>query len=296
MKHIPLPKKFYSEEIVPGKKSKVIIEPCFPGYGLTLGNALRRAILSSLPGGAITAVKIAGVKHEFSALENVPEDVLEIILNLKNLRFKVYSEEPVILKLSSKGKKKVTGADIETSLDAEVVNKDEIIATMTDATANMEMELTVAKGIGYVPVEEQERGKGEIGVIAVDSIFTPVINVGLSVDATRVGQKTDYDKIVLDIETDGTISPEDAVKKAAEILTNQFSWIMEGGSRDIEEVNIEEPVILPEIIAKEKAEEVLEETNLTEEAKEVIEDEISDEAPKRRGRPKKVGSELGDTV
>lgn len=291
MKHIPLPKKFYAEEIVAGKHAKVIIEPCFPGYGLTLGNALRRAILSSLPGGAVTAVKIKGVKHEFSSLENVPEDVLEIILTLKTLRFKVYSEEPVVLKLSSEGKGKVTASAIEKSLDAEVVNSDAVIANLTDEKASIEMELTVAKGIGYVPVEEQERGKGEIGSINVDSIFTPVINVGLSVDATRVGQKTDYDKLVLDIETDGTISPIDAVKKAAEILANQFSWIMEGGIREIEEIDLEAPVILPEAIAEEKVEEVMEEETLGEQAKEEIKDEMVAEEPKKRGRPKKSESE-----
>lgn len=296
MKHIPLPKKFYAEEIIEGKHAKIIIEPCFPGYGLTLGNALRRTILSSLPGGAVTAVNIKGVKHEFSSLENVPEDVLEIILALKTLRFKVYSEEPVVLKLSAKGKGKVTAASVEKSLDAEVVNGDAVIANLTDESAAIEMELTVSKGIGYVPVEEQERGKGEIGNIAVDSIFTPVINVGIAVDATRVGQKTDYDKLVLDVMTDGTISPIDAVKKAAEILTNQFSWIMEGGTREIEEIDVEAPIILPEAAAEEKAEEVLEEVPLGEEAKEVIEDEVSEEAPKRRGRPKKVGSDLQDPV
>jgi DNA-directed RNA polymerase subunit alpha len=289
MKHIPLPKKFIVEEVARGKQAKIIIEPCFPGYGLTLGNALRRVLLSSLPGGAITAVKIKGVKHEFSSLENVPEDVLEIILNLKNLRFKVYSEEPVTLKLSASGKKKVTAADIEKSVDAEVVDSSTAIANLTDDSANLEMELTVAKGIGYVPVEEQERGKGEIGNIAVDSIFTPVINVGLSVEATRVGQKTDYDRLILDVETDGTISPEDAVKKAAEILTNQFTWIMEGGAREVEGVDIEAPVALPEAAAEEKVEEVLEEIPLAEEAKEVMAEEVEPEVkPRKRGRPKKT--------
>ncbi len=291
MKHIPLPKKFYAEEIVEGRHAKIIIEPCFPGYGLTLGNALRRTILSSLPGGAVTAVKIKGVKHEFSSLENVPEDVLEIILALKTLRFKVYSEEPVILQLAASGKGKVTAANIGKSLDAEVVNADAVIASLTDDSAAIEMELTVAKGIGYVPVEEQERSKGEIGNIAVDSIFTPVINVGVAVDATRVGQKTDYDKLVLDITTDGTIAPIDAVKKAAEILTNQFSWIMEGGIREIEEIDVEAPIILPEVVAEEKAEEVMEDATLGEEAKEAIEEEMVAEAPKKRGRPKKVESE-----
>jgi len=285
MKHIPLPKKFISEETVAGKKSKIVIEPCFPGYGLTLGNALRRVILSSLPGGAATSIKIKGVKHEFSTLENVPEDALEMILNIKTLRFKVYSDEPVTLHLKANGKKKVTGADIENSLDAEVVNKEAVIASLTDDQASMEMEITVAKGIGYVTAEEQSSGKGEIGHMLTDSIFTPVINVGLSVEATRVGQKTDYDKLILDVETDGTISPEDAVKKAAEILSNQFSWVMEGGSRDVEPINIEEPVILPE-----KEEETAEET-VDGEVAENVEEEVTEDKPKKRGRPKKAETE-----
>jgi DNA-directed RNA polymerase subunit alpha len=292
LKHIPLPKRFITDEIESGKKAKVIIEPCFPGYGLTLGNSLRRVMLSSLPGGAITAVKIKGVKHEFSTLENVPEDILELILNLKNVRFKVYSDEPVILTLKAEGKGKVTVKDIEKSLDAEPIDNGVVIATLTDETAKMEMEFTVVKGIGYLPVEEQERGKGEIGLITVDAIFTPVLNVGLQVETTRVGQKTDYDKIVLEVETDGTISPYDAVKKAAEILTNQFTWIMEGGLRVIEEVDITAlpPEFVPEVTTVEPAE-----TEAGEEAEtnEVVTDsaeatEGEEDKPKKRGRPKKI--------
>ena len=248
MKHISLPKKFIVEEEEKGHKAKVVIEPCFPGYGVTLGNALRRVLLSSLPGGAVTAIKVDGVNHEFSTIDNVSEDVVEIILNLKQLRVKVYSDEPVVLKLTAKGEGKITGADVDKSSDAEIINKDQIIATLTSKDAKLNMEIIVAKGIGYVPSEEQKdsREKGEIGVILIDSIFTPVVNVGLDVVATRVGQKVDYDKIVLDIETDGTISAEEAVQKAAEVLANQFSWIMEGGRVEMEEVNVEAPVELSE--------------------------------------------------
>lgn len=284
MKHIPLPKKFTVEESVAGKKARVVIEPCFPGYGLTLGNALRRAMLSSLPGGAITSAKIKGVKHEFSTIENVPDDVLEVVLNLKTLRFKVYSDEPVTLHLKASGKREVTGADIENSVDAEVVNKEAVITTLTDEKASLEMELNVSKGIGYVTAEEQLSGKGEIGHILLDSIFTPVINVGLSVETTRVGQKTDYDRLVLDVETDGTISPEDAVKKASEILNNQFTWIMEGGSREVEEVNIEEPVVVPERAEEDNSEVT---SSSTEETEEGLAEEEGEEKPKKRGRPKK---------
>jgi len=276
MKNISLPKKFVVEESVAGKKATVIIEPCFPGYGMTLGNALRRVMLSSLPGGAVTAVKIKGVQHEFSALSNVSDDILEVILNLKQLRVRVYSEEPVTLKLKAKGVKKVTGADVEPNSDAEVINKDVVITSLTEDKSEIEMELTVTKGIGYVPVEEQGQGKGEIGLILTDALFSPVLNVGLAVEATRVGQKTDYDKIVLDIETDGTIDPAEAVRKAAEIIVNQFTWVMEGGQREIEVVDIEAPA--PEMIVAPVAdeEEVVAET----------EEEVDDK-PKKRGRPKK---------
>lgn len=278
MKHIPLPKKFIVEETEKGTKAKIIIEPCFPGYGMTLGNALRRVLLSSLPGGAVTAVKINGVQHEFSTLENVSEDIVDMILNLKKLRVRVYGDEPVVLKLSTKGEKKVLAGDIEPSSDAEIVNKDLEIATLNDKNATLTMELTVAKGIGYVPTEEQSKEKGEIGLILVDSIFTPVLNVGLDIEVTRVGQKTDYDKLVLNVETDGSISPADAVKKAAEILTNQFSWIIEGGDKEIEEVDIEAPVKVTE----------KEEVEGEEKEPAVVAENSDSEKTKKRGRPKKI--------
>ncbi|MBI5765829.1 DNA-directed RNA polymerase subunit alpha [Candidatus Falkowbacteria bacterium] len=289
MKHIPLPKKFTVEEITKGILAKVIIEPCFPGYGLTLGNALRRILLSSLPGGAVTAVKIKGVQHEFSTMENITEDVVDIILNLKQLRVKVFSEEPVVLKLNAKGEKKATAADIEPSSDAEIENKNLTIATLNSKDASLEMEITVAKGVGYLPTEERGKDKGEIGLILVDSIFTPVVNVGLDIEVTRVGQKTDYDKIVLNIETDGTISPEEAVKKAAEILTNQFSWIMEGGQREIEEVNIEEPVKEPAISEGVEIEEAMASSEGTPPLAGGQELAVPAEKPvRKRGRPRKI--------
>lgn len=287
MKHISLPKKFTVEELVKGKKAKVIIEPCFPGYGLTLGNALRRVLLSSLAGGAVTAVKIKGAQHEFSTIENVSEDIVDIILNLKNLRFKIHSDESVTLKLKAQGEKEVTGADIETSSDAEVINKDCHLATLNDINSELEMEIFVAKGIGYVPTEERidAKEKGEIGLILVDSIFTPVVNVGFDVEATRVGQKTDYDKIILDIETDGTISPEGAVKEAAKILRAQFEWIQEGGQA----VLTEEVPIAGEETLKIISEESIKESAAVEEAEPVELAPVESLAkPKKRGRPRKV--------
>lgn len=311
MRNISLPKKFIIEETVKEEKAKIIIEPCFPGYGITLGNALRRVLLSSLPGGAVTAVKIKGIQHEFSVIKNVVEDVVEIILNLKKLSIRVHSEEPVVLKLKAKGEKEVTGADIESSADAEIINKDLHLATLTNKEAELEMELIVAKGIGYVPVEEQNKSKekGEIGLILVDSIFTPVLKVGIDVEATRVGQKVDYDKLILNIETDGTISPEKAVQKAAEILANQFDWIIKGGREEIEAVDIEAPVILPIETPEQIKEEIL--TGEKEEKREIQFDSVANEAaenmenkeenkaeaeteeteekkPKKRGRPRKI--------
>ncbi len=289
MKHISLPKKFTIEEVEKGTKAKVIIEPCFPGYGVTLGNALRRVLLSSLPGGAVTAMKIDGVNHEFSTIENVTEDIVEIILNLKLLRIKVYSDEPVVLKIKASGEGKVTGADVEKSSDAVIINKDQVIATLTSKDAKLNMEITVAKGIGYVPSEEQmdSREKGEIGVILVDSIFTPVVNVGLNIEATRVGQKVDYDKVILDVETDGTITAEEAVQKAAEILANQFSWLMEGGRVDMEEVNLEAPVQINE--AASTIEEVTE-------SKDEVSEEAEVEAPVKKKRAKKVDAKKEEVI
>ncbi|MBP6942523.1 MAG: DNA-directed RNA polymerase subunit alpha [Candidatus Buchananbacteria bacterium] len=288
MKHISLPKKFSVEDIIPGSHAKVIIEPCFPGYGMTLGNTLRRVLLSSLAGGAVTAVKIKGVQHEFSSLADVSDDILEIILNLKQLRIRMFTDEPVTLKLQAKGEGKVTAAAIESSSDAEVVNTDLLITTINDDKRELDMELTVQKGIGYVPTEEQGKGKGEIGLILTDAIFTPIINVGLSVEATRVGQKTDYDKLVLDILTDGSIAPADAVQKAAEILTNQFTWIMAGGgNNDLEEVDVEAPVAEVEApMTIDEAEEIIEKAESATETDGEAESE-ADDKPKKRGRPKK---------
>jgi DNA-directed RNA polymerase subunit alpha len=272
--NISLPKTIEVEEVEKGTKSQVVIEPCFPGYGMTLGNALRRVLLSSLPGGAITAVKIKGVQHEFSTIDNVTEDVVDIVLNLKQLQVKVHSDEPVSLKLKIKGEQKVTAGDFEASSDAEVTNKSLVIATLNDKDAELDMEITVARGIGYVPTEDQVVAEKEIGLILVDSIFTPVINVGLKVEPTRVGKRTDYDKIILDIETDGTISPEQAVLKSAEILSGQFEWILKGGEEEVLEIDLEKPV--EEELAKESKviEEVVEDET-------EAEDEVDVESDKK---------------
>lgn len=208
-----------------GNRATFAIEPLYSGYGMTLGNSLRRVILSSLGGAAVTAVKIDNVAHEFSTIEGVKEDVVEIILNLKKLRFRVYSDEPQYIILTKKGKGNVTAADIKTNSDIEIVNTDQHIATIDNDKTQIGMEVKVEKGRGYIPVEARENEKLEVGMIAVDALYSPVRRVRYNVENTRVGQVTDLDRLVLEVETDGSISPMDAVTQAAEILVRHFSVV-----------------------------------------------------------------------
>ncbi len=201
------------------------INDIYPGYGITLANALRRVILSSLPGAAITAVKIKNVAHEFSTIPNVKEDVVEIILNLKQIHFKFLGDEPIKLNLSVKGEKKVTAHDIVAKGQAEVINPDAHIATLTSKNAELEMEITVEKGMEYITPDAQGKEKKEIGVIFVDAVFSPIRKVGYDVENVRVGQRTDFNKIILEIETDGSITPTEALDSAINILVEQFSAI-----------------------------------------------------------------------
>lgn len=220
-----LPKKIDFQEGENKNQAKAVIEPLYFGYGTTLGNALRRVLLSSLPGAAVTAVKIKGVDQEFQAIPNVKEDALQVVLNLKDLRVKVFADEPVKLILKAKGDKKVTAKDIEKNSDVEIVNPDLQIATVTDKKGELEMEITVEKGRGYTTVEDRDKEEVEIGTMMVDSIFTPVKNVGYQVENTRVGDITDYDKLTLNIETDGSITPQEAVSQAAQILIDHFELL-----------------------------------------------------------------------
>jgi DNA-directed RNA polymerase subunit alpha len=208
-----------------GNKGTFAIEPLYSGYGMTLGNSLRRVILSSLGGAAVTAVKIDNVSHEFSTLKGVKEDVVEILLNLKRLRLKVYSDEPQFLILTKTGKGPVTAADIKTSSEVEIVNPDLLICTIDDAKTKVGMEIRAEKGRGYVPVEHREDEKLEVGMIAIDALYTPVQRVRFNVENTRVGQVTDLDKLVMEIETDGSVSPADAIAQASQILVEHFSVV-----------------------------------------------------------------------
>jgi len=203
------------------------ISPLMPGYGATIANPLRRVLLSSLEGAAVTAIKIKGVDHEFSTLANMQEDIIEIILNVKKLRFKLLGDGPVKVTLSVKGDKVVTGADIDLTSDVELINEDQHIATLTDKKAELNMELDIEKGVGYVPVEQRKKEKLAIGAIAVDAVFSPVQLVNFSIENIRVGDRIDFNKVVLTIETDGSIEPEEALQKAAVILNDHFRGISE---------------------------------------------------------------------
>ena len=201
------------------------IDGLYVGYGLTLGNALRRVLLSSLPGAAITQVKIKGVKHEFSTIAGVKEDIVEIILNLKKIRFKFYADEPQVLSLKIKGEKKVCASDIENNSMAQIVNLNSHIFTITSKNTSIEMEITVEKGLGYIPVENRKTEKLPVGVIAIDAFFTPVINVNYTVENMRVGERTDYNKLKIFITTDGSIAPSNALHKSANILKDHIEKI-----------------------------------------------------------------------
>lgn len=209
-----------------------VVKPLEPGYGNTLGNSLRRVLLSSINGAAIVAFKIDGVSHEFTSIEGVKEDVVDIMLNLKNIKFKAHTDSPVELRLEKTGAGVITAADIQTSADMEVVNLDQIIATVDDAKTKFVMDLVVESGHGYKTIEESSEDRIHSDMIAVDAIFTPVLRVRYKVDSTRVGQVSNLDKLNITIETDGSLSPREAFEQASAILANQYTAL--AGSTTIE--------------------------------------------------------------
>ena len=212
------------------KYGRFVVEPLERGYGTTLGNSLRRIMLSSLPGAAVSQVKIDGVVHELSTIPGVMEDVTEIIMNIKSLAIKdnSESEEPKKAYIEFNGEGVVTAADIHVDSDIEIINKDQVIATLNGgADSKLYMELTITKGRGYVSADKNKRDDMPIGVIAVDSIYTPVERVNLTVTNTRVGQMTDYDKLILDIYTNGTLAPDDAVSLAAKVLSEHLNTFID---------------------------------------------------------------------
>ncbi len=198
------------------------VEPLYPGYGMTLGNSMRRVLLSSLAGAAITGVKIEGVSHEFTAVNGVREDVIEIILNLKQIRFSNSHEDKVTVSLKKTGKGEVKAGDIKLVDGVEIANPELVIANLDNAKSKLEMDLLIDRGRGYVAVESRASEQMPVGMIAIDAIYTPIKRVRYNVENTRVGQMTNLDKLILEVETDGTITPADAVSQAAEILVGHF--------------------------------------------------------------------------
>jgi len=213
------------------------IDSLYPGYGVTIGNSLRRVLLSSLNGAAVTKVKITDVNHEFSTISGVMEDVITIILNLKELRFRVHSDEPQSARLKVKGEMEVKGSHFDLPTQVELVNPDVHIATLTDKKASLDMEIEIEKGMGYSSAEDRKEEKLEVGQIIIDSIFTPVKRVNFRVENMRVGKRTDYDRLFIKIETDKTISPEDALFQAVDIMQKHFGHLssFEEEKKEVEE-------------------------------------------------------------
>lgn len=216
-----------------GKNSaSFVIEPLQAGYGNTLGNSLRRVLLSSVKGGAIVAFRIEGASHEFTTVAGIKEDVVDIMLNLKNVRVKVSTDEPVELRIEKKGAGVITAADIKTTADVEVINPTQIIATIDDPKKSVVIDLVVESGRGYQAIEESSTKRLHGDMIAIDAMFGPVLRVRYKVDATRVGQETNLDKLQLNVETDGTATPREAFEEAAAILVNQYTAL--AGSTNVE--------------------------------------------------------------
>lgn len=232
---LPSKPKILKEE---GNRGSYEIDGLYPGYGHTLGNSLRRVILSSIEGAAITSIKLKGASHEFSSIAGLKDDVIMMILNLKKLRFKLHSSEPQTLKLSIKGARVVTGADIKTPTQVEIMNPENYINEITDKSGEIEMEMTVEKGMGFISKENIQKDRVDIGSIALDAIFSPVRRVNYEVENMRVGNRTDFNRLTLTIETDGSIGPREALEHAIQVMITQLKAIV--GFK--EEDTISEPV------------------------------------------------------
>ena len=231
-------------------RGEFILEPLEKGFGHTLGNVLRRVLLSSMEGAAISSVKIAGVTHQFSTISGVSEDVIELILNLKKVRLQISGDKPVKLSIKASGKTEVKASDIETGGMAEVINPELHIASLNAPSAKLNIEMTAEKGIGYTTADEKKTN--EIGVMPIDSIFSPVVEVNYKVDSTRVGRDSNYDKLMLEVITDGTIKPEDALNASARILSGYFKQMYDPTFDE----EVEAPAALPNAALKLSVEEL----------------------------------------
>jgi len=248
MEKISLPKKIEFKDGAQLHEGSVIVEPLYPGYGMTLGNSLRRVLLASLPGAAVVGVKIKGASHEFMAIPNVKEDVLEIVLNLKQLRFKMHSEEEIKLELSVSGKKAVKASDITKNSQVEIINPDLVLANITDPAGNLNMEIYIQPGRGYQMSEGDKKASNEIGFIEVDAVFSPILAVSSNVENVRVGKMTNWDKLIINIKTDGTITYEEAFKESTQILIDQFNSLLSGPEvPEAVETEVEEEAAVEEV-------------------------------------------------
>jgi DNA-directed RNA polymerase subunit alpha len=268
MNTIALPQKINIQQKKGSNQGIVTIEPCFPGYGTTIGNALRRVLLSSLPGAAVVGLKIKGAEHEFATLPHIQEDVLEIILNIKKIRLKVFSDEVVKLELNVHGEKQVTAGDIKPNSQVEIVNPDLVLANITDMAGNFSAEIYVSRGRGYETVDNREKKSREIGYIEVDSAFSPILNVAVGIENVRVGKMTNWEKLILNITTDGTIEPKEAFYEATKILIDQFKSLVPA-----------------EVIAKKEAEE--KDKNKQSDEEEKDEEEKTEEGDKDKEKENK---------
>ncbi len=295
MEKISLPKKIKFEKGQQPNQQIITVEPCYPGYGTTLGNPLRRVLLSSLPGAAVVGVKIKGADHEFMALPHIKEDVLEIIMNLKQLRLKAHSDEIIKLELAAHSEKAVKASDIKKESLVEIANPNLTLAHITDMAGSLNMEIFVSCGKGYETIESREEEKHEVGYIEIDSIFSPVLSVSVNIENVRVGKMTNWDKLILDITTDGTITPEQAFKQAVKILIEQFNALI-GKKADDRKQKIEsrKPASTQPVSqqggrgeqATEKEQDKEKETKKVE-VKDKKEEPKEDKPKKKRGRPKK---------
>lgn len=220
------------------EQATIVLEPLEPGFGHTLGNALRRAMLDSLSGAAITQVKIKGVRHQFTTVKGMSDDVVELILNLKRLEVRYPGDEPQTLHLSAQGPGEVKASQIQTPPQVTIINKDTVLATLVDKKTSLEVELLVERGTGYSPVEE--RMPDQPGIIPIDATFTPIRRVAYRVEATRVGRRTDLDRLILEIETDGTIKPKEALEQTAKLLESYFKQIHEPELAKVKEPEAED--------------------------------------------------------
>lgn len=210
-----------------GAKGVFSIEGLFTGFGVTVGNALRRALLSSLPGAAITQVRIKGIEHEFSSLPGMLEDMIQFALNLKKVRFHFFADEPQTLTLKVKGEQEVRAENIKSTVAVKVINPDLYLATLTKKQADLDIELVVEKGLGYVPADKRRLERLPIGTIVLDAVFSPIANVSFKVENMRVGERTDYNRVVFEIETDGSITPSEAFHKTNNVLRDHFAKLSE---------------------------------------------------------------------